>query len=68
MGRKKTMMTLTSLDKLEKLKSFANIETLGTIPGLIRSRNKVSKNVFFSQVSKITFLGGNLLAHIFDAH
>lgn len=62
------MMTLTSPIKLKELKSSTNIETLGTMSELLRRRSEVSKNVFFSHVSKMTFFGGNLLDHIFDAH
>lgn len=61
-------MTLTSLDKLEERKSLTNIGTLGTVSELLRRQSKVLKNVFFSHVLKMTFLGGNLLSHIFDAH
>lgn len=54
--------------QVKELKSFANIETPNTMSESLRRQSKISKNVFFSRVSKMTFLGGNLLAHIFDAH
>ena len=62
------MMTLTSPDSWEKLKSFATLKHLAICQSCSRHRSMFSKNVFFSYVSKIIFFGDNLLAHNFDAH
>ena len=61
-------MTLTSPESWEKLKFFATLEHLAICQNCSRCRSMFSKNVFFSYVSKITFFGGKLLAHNFDAH